>query len=344
MHTNCIFQESWWLDTVAPGQWAEAVVEKGGQITARMPYVKKKRYGLTGITTPKLTPVLGPWIKPSTAKYAKCLRRQKDAIESLLEQLPSHSYCYIACHPSVTNLLPFYWAGFDLQLAYTYKILDLTDPDRIWSGFLENARTDIRKAQKRVAVRDDLGIDAFIKLLGDDLRTPRPKDAFFARACQADRGYHGRARATPNPLCRRRAGAGPCATYLIWDERCAYYLMGGGDPELRSSGATSPDDVGGNSARRDRVQGVRFRGFHGGTHRTFHSCFRSSTNTLLPRLLLAPLAEEPLGRKGCLSKAGRVTHSVSCRARFCGRSRSWRTKQWNNQGAELLSATDRSKN
>ena len=26
---------------------------------------------------------------------------------------------------------------------------------------------------------------------------------------------------------------------LVWNEHCAYYLMGGGDPELRSSGATS---------------------------------------------------------------------------------------------------------
>jgi hypothetical protein len=27
--------------------------------------------------------------------------------------------------------------------------------------------------------------------------------------------------------------------YIIWDEQSAYYLMGGGDPELRASGATS---------------------------------------------------------------------------------------------------------
>lgn len=29
------------------------------------------------------------------------------------------------------------------------------------------------------------------------------------------------------------------AIYLVWDENSAYYLMGGGDPELRSSGASS---------------------------------------------------------------------------------------------------------
>ena len=29
------------------------------------------------------------------------------------------------------------------------------------------------------------------------------------------------------------------ALYLVWDERAAYYLLGGGDPELRNSGAHS---------------------------------------------------------------------------------------------------------
>ncbi len=29
------------------------------------------------------------------------------------------------------------------------------------------------------------------------------------------------------------------AIYIVWDEYSAYYLMGGGDPELRTSGATS---------------------------------------------------------------------------------------------------------
>ena len=33
---------------------------------------------------------------------------------------------------------------------------------------------------------------------------------------------------------RRHAGV-----YIVWDNTSAYYLMGGGDPDLRNSGATS---------------------------------------------------------------------------------------------------------
>ena len=29
---NSIFEQPWWLDAVAPGQWAEATVEKDGRI------------------------------------------------------------------------------------------------------------------------------------------------------------------------------------------------------------------------------------------------------------------------------------------------------------------------
>ena len=29
------------------------------------------------------------------------------------------------------------------------------------------------------------------------------------------------------------------ASYFVYDEKCCYYLIGGGDPELRTSGASS---------------------------------------------------------------------------------------------------------
>ena len=97
---NALFQEAWWLDAVAPGQWQAAEVRKAGELVARMPYVVKRRYGMRLITTPKLTPTLGPWLEPSSAKYAKRLAREKDLLEALLGQLPPHVYCAIACDPA----------------------------------------------------------------------------------------------------------------------------------------------------------------------------------------------------------------------------------------------------
>ena len=41
-YTNCIFEEPWWLDIVAPGEWHEATVEENGKVIARLPYVYSK--------------------------------------------------------------------------------------------------------------------------------------------------------------------------------------------------------------------------------------------------------------------------------------------------------------
>ncbi len=40
-HTDCLFQQPWWLDAVAPGAWDAVVAEHGGRVVGRLPYVKK---------------------------------------------------------------------------------------------------------------------------------------------------------------------------------------------------------------------------------------------------------------------------------------------------------------
>ena len=60
-YANSLFEQPWWLDAVAPGQWDEALVtDANGSVMARMPYVK------TGnrITMPPLTQNLGIWMAP----------------------------------------------------------------------------------------------------------------------------------------------------------------------------------------------------------------------------------------------------------------------------------------
>ena len=90
--TNSIFQQPWWLEVVAPGQWGEVVVKRGEEVAARMPYVIKKKYGLTALTMPPLTQTLGPWLRPSKAKYARRISEQKQLMNELIEQLPEVDY------------------------------------------------------------------------------------------------------------------------------------------------------------------------------------------------------------------------------------------------------------
>ena len=239
MTINSIFQNSWWLEAVAPNSWNSIKISRNEQIVAHFPYMLKKKFGLTSLTMPQLTQTLGPWLVPSNAKYTKQMSQHKKLMESLIEQLPPHDYFCQNFHYSMTNWLPFYWNGFSQTTCYTYVIENLQNLDLVWTEFQENIRREIRKAQKKVIVRTDLDIDKFLdinaltfKRQGRNL--PYSRD-FVKRLDTACSKYN----ASQMFFAEDRENRIHAAIYIIWDENSAYYLMGGGDPELRNSGATS---------------------------------------------------------------------------------------------------------
>jgi hypothetical protein len=237
-----IFSKDWWLDAVC-GQdaWDVALVEKGSNILGTMPYYTKKRYSLNLLTMPSLTQTLGPWLRPSQAKYAKQIAEQKKIMTQLIEQLPAHDYFSQNFHYSITNWLPFYWQGFSQTTRYTYVLNELSDKDKPWDGLLPNIRTDIKKASNRyeLTVRSDLSVDEFLKVnektftrQGQSLPYTKSLVHSIYKACSK----HDACKMFFAVDAQARVHA---ANFIIWDENSAYYLMGGGDPELRNSGATS---------------------------------------------------------------------------------------------------------
>jgi hypothetical protein len=234
-----IFRRPWWLDAVAPGRWEEVTVKKGEELVARLPFVAEKRFGLTSLVMPPLTQTLGPWLRPSEAKYAKRLANEKDLMTELIEKLPPHDRFSQSFHFSVTNWLPFYWKGFDQTTRYTYRLEDLSDPDLLWSGFAENVRRAVRKAEKAVITRTDLEVDEFIKL--NELTFSRqgmksPYSPGLVKRIDAACAEHG---ARKIFFAEDAAGKVHAAVYVIWDGASAYNLMLGSDPEVRGSGASS---------------------------------------------------------------------------------------------------------
>ena len=237
-----IFSQDWWLDAVCgKDNWDVAIVVKGEEIQASMPYYMKRCYGFKILTMPQLTQNLGPWLRSSQVKYSKRLGHEKKLMNALIEQLPQHDYFSQNWHYSNTNWLPFYWKGFKQTTNYTYVLADLRDKDKIWSGLRENIRTDIKKATNRfkLQVRSELGIDEFLEInrkTFDRQGMALPYTVDFAKRLDAACCEHKCRKIfiAEDEQGRRHAGV-----YIIWDEKSAYYLMGGGDPELRNSGATS---------------------------------------------------------------------------------------------------------
>jgi hypothetical protein len=234
-----IFTEPWWLDAVAPGAWGEAVVEKGGRVAARMPWVRARRRGRTLLVTPPLTKMLGPWIRAEPGRTTSRLEREKDLMTELIDALPRFDAFEQNFHPSITNWLPFHWRGFDATTRYTYVLPSLADLDAVWSGTRQNVRTDVRKAAKKLTIRDDLGLDAFLDVHGktfDRQEMAMPYGRDLVERVDAACAERGRKKTL---FAVDADGAVHAAAYVVWDAGSAYYLMGGADPALRNSGAGS---------------------------------------------------------------------------------------------------------
>lgn len=237
-----LFSQAWWLDaTAGAGGWDVALVEKGDAIVAAMPYVLSKRYGFTLLGQPALTQALGPWLRETGGKSSTRLAQHKDWLQALIDQLPTFDHFTQNWHWERSNWLPFYWENFHQTTRYTYILHELGDEQVLWQGLRENIRTDIKKASNRfqLRVRDDLAIDDFLVLnrmtFGRQGMNIPYTEAFVHKLDQVCAMRKARKIfIAEDEQGRRHAGV-----YIVWDKNSAYYLMGGGDPELRSSGATS---------------------------------------------------------------------------------------------------------
>ncbi len=240
LENTCIFCQPWWLQAVAPDRWDVAVVERGGEVAAVLPYTYKVRLGkFLLIEMPPLTPYLGPWLRPSEAKYANRLAEEKDLMIELINQLPRFAVFHQGFHPSVTNWLPFYWRGFKETSRYTYIVNNAQTLESVWDETRENIRTDVRKAEKQVCVEESSDIERFLQLVRKTFARQR---MLMPYSDEVVRNVHR--------VCREKGvgkmlfavdaqGRVHAAIYLVWDSHTVYYLMGGGDPQLRNSGATS---------------------------------------------------------------------------------------------------------
>jgi hypothetical protein len=236
---NSLFEQPWWLDSVAPGCWSTVVVRRGDDVVARLPFVRRRSLGITAIVQPHLTQTLGPWVAPLEGKYARRLETEKKLLREMIEMLPRVDLFRVNFSPSLTNWLPFYWAGFEATVRYTYRIDDLTDLDRVRSEFQEHVRRGIRKAANVVQIDPDYPLDPVLRLNAETFarqgRRPPYSDELVRRidaACAA----RGARRILGAVDAQGRIHA---VLYLVWDERTLYPIINARDPACQACGANA---------------------------------------------------------------------------------------------------------
>jgi lipid II:glycine glycyltransferase (peptidoglycan interpeptide bridge formation enzyme) len=153
--------------------------------------------------------------------------------------LPRFALFHQWFHWRITNWLPFSWKGFQQTTLYTYRIEETSDLTKLWSETRDNVRTDIKKAEKTLEVVESNDFEHVIRMqkmtLGRQGKILSFSDEFL-RAFGAACASHG---ASKIFLARDNGNRVHACVYLLWDNKTVYYYTGGGDPELRNSGAAS---------------------------------------------------------------------------------------------------------
>ena len=180
---------------------------------------------------------LGVVLPPPSKKYVTTLTYHRNILNSLAVHVRDQ-FVTVRCYmgPEIVDMQPFIWAGYKITLVYTYRI-DLSDLDMVWSNMTDKRRNDIRKAERDgITVDNEGSIQDILSLYKGALR----KHGRAARASDLadDRDKilrsHNQCRSF---VARDRSGEAVAGIYLVWDEKCAYYFMGGYGRSVAHRGA-----------------------------------------------------------------------------------------------------------
>lgn len=236
-----IFSRDWWLDIVCgTANWDVLLIEKKGQVQAALPFY----FPAPGIISmPPFTQTMGPWFPPEPAdvKYSRTLGKHQALCKEFTDALMKYPHFLQNFNYRITDWLPFYWEGYKQTTRYTYLLNDIRDEKQLWENMSPNIRRNITKAREKhhIIIKKGISVDDFLKiqtLTFERQRLSAPKN------CDTLKNIIS--------VCRQRnqgdlwgayddKGNLHAVAFIAWQKSSAYYLAGGGDPALRSSGAHS---------------------------------------------------------------------------------------------------------
>ena len=216
------------METVCHGkQWDVALAHNdGGDIIGAMPYLLGKKAGLRYVVQPQLTQYNGPWYRSDDTKERQYADIQFRAhLQCLRLTLFQQNFA-----PGLTALEG--WKGYTLAPRVTYRLEDISDPQRLFEQFDKSRRQrQIRRAEKSLFTDLDITPEQFARFHADYWQSRGEKDLlsqdFMVRIIDASiqRGQ--------GILLALRDGEGTlqAARFVAFDENCGYALLSALHPQ-----------------------------------------------------------------------------------------------------------------
>jgi hypothetical protein len=188
---------------------------------------------------PSLTPYLGILYPRSHAKYVTEISNNKEIGSVFAAFLRSEfDRVELPFAPEVADLQPFIWQGFEVELHYTYR-LPLTNLSSVLDNMDAARRRNLVSAEKQ-GVQVEVGADfaqiVRLKEISFERQGLVASDVPAAVRFEAALRRAGRCQAF---LARSKEGAPLGGVWIAWDEKRAYYLLGGYDHSAKSNNAVA---------------------------------------------------------------------------------------------------------
>jgi hypothetical protein len=225
-----------WLDAVTEGNWDIEIIENEGDLLAIMPISKKSKYGLSAVYTPQLTPFQGIFIlDKSHDKTTSQNSYLNGLITKMVDHIPNSHYYLVSFHPDFSYGFPLIYAGYKSTIRYTYQLENIKDHDSIFQGFKSSLRNKIRKAEKQLEITESDDLSDFNEAINKTFERQNLKNPTSSELVK--KIYNAIPENRKILIAKDNDGNIHAAHFLVWDDKCAYNLMLGGDTALRSSGA-----------------------------------------------------------------------------------------------------------
>lgn len=236
-----LFMQYWWMEAVCQDKtWDVAIARDGDAILGVMPYLYGRKMGMTYILQPQLTQYSGPfYCYPDGLNEQQRLEFEKDVARKLIAQIEERRPAIFLQHfsPQVANWLPFYWTGYSQTTRYTYRLDDISDPQRLFDSFdREKRQRKIRRYEDCTSVRYDMSPAEFADLHAcywhDKGKRDLLRKDLIEHVCST-------AVARGNGVIASLHDADGkllVARFVAYDSRCAYALMSAYKVDTHRSG------------------------------------------------------------------------------------------------------------
>jgi hypothetical protein len=228
-----LFYRSWWLDSVCPGTWDVSLLRSGdGQIQAVWPYAIERRLGMKLMRNPPLTPYLGPY----DIQKVQCSEEVYSALECGLPQFAFQQWTGL---PGIKHAPLYLSRSLPFIARRTYTI-DLHLPeDLLWQHIHPKRRNAIRKAEQELQLGETFpDLQLFIDWQKAAFEQKGKQYPYSVSLMDRTMKASSQHKASLSLSARNVANELQAAIWLVFDERCMYYLLSG-TPSRTHRGAVS---------------------------------------------------------------------------------------------------------